>query len=88
MSINEDIGNPVPFDTGVPQGSPLSPCFSSFYTADLLEHYNNAIIQDGYALSLYMYIDDGFLMCISPSLDKNVKILKNELWFIKIWLQK
>jgi retron-type reverse transcriptase len=88
MSINDDIGDPVPFNNGMPQGSPLSPCFSSFYTADLLEHYNNATIQAGYALSLYMYIDDGFLMCISPSLDKNVEILKNELHSINIWLQR
>jgi ribonuclease HI len=87
MSINDDSGAPAPFTTGVPQGSPLSPCFSSLYTADLLDHYDKQVIQNGYTLSLYMYIDDGLLMCISPTLDRNVEVLKNELNFIKLWLK-
>jgi ribonuclease HI len=87
MSINEDVGEPVPFNVGVPQGSPLSPCFSSFYTADLIEYYSDVVVQDGYALSLYMYIDDGFLMCISPSLDHNVSVIRKEIAYINTWLK-
>jgi Reverse transcriptase (RNA-dependent DNA polymerase) len=87
MLINDDSGAPAPFTTGVPQGSPLSTCFSSLYTADLLDHYDNQVIQNGYTLSLYIYIDDGLLMCISLTLDRNVEVLKNELNSIKLWLK-
>jgi hypothetical protein len=54
MSINNYSRALVPFTIGVPQEFPLSPFFSSLYTADLLEHYDNQVIQNGYTLLLYI----------------------------------
>ena len=58
---------------GIPQGDPLSLILSALYLA-LIIHYHFLWDTDKWVNSLF-YVDDGTLVCSSPSLDNNVTLL-------------
>lgn len=58
-----------PIDTGIPQGSPISPILFLIYIRDL---FNSS------AVKFLLYIDDISLTVSSTSFKKNVKILERE----------
>jgi len=87
ISVNDEVGDQEAFTNGVPQGSPLSPVALSLYTADLLDIYDEKVIHDDHSLSLYMFVDDGFLLCTSNSLEKNVTFLTREFKKIMDWMK-
>jgi len=68
-------------DSGVPQGSPLSPTLLSFYTVDLLEEFvgSKVLILPQFSSELVevvMYVDDGSIRATSSSIKINCHILQ------------
>ena len=74
-----------PVKNGIPQGSPISPILTSFYSADLLDIFetptNPIEIPENYVcnhstyVSISMYVDDEKLTVSSYSLDTNKYVL-------------
>jgi Reverse transcriptase (RNA-dependent DNA polymerase) len=71
LRFNGKTSDPFDFDTGTPQGSPVSPVLSTIYTSALLHkmrEWTNA--------SLGMYIDDGVIFacgCTWPEIETTMR---------------
>ena len=68
LSFNGNTEDAKPIDTGIPQGSPISPILFLIYIRDLFLHL------DG--IKPLSYIDDIALIAASTSLRKNIKLLE------------
>lgn len=69
LSFDGQFEETKPVDTGIPQGSPISPIFFLIYIRDLFKSS---------AVRFLSYIDDISLTVNSTSFKKNVKILERE----------
>jgi len=79
---------------GIPQGSPISPILTAFYTANLLEQFQPKQAGQGEPnpdkttdVHLLIYVDDGKLYMSSKSLETNVTHLKEAYNEAKKWLK-
>ena len=70
IKMQEYTAPSSPIQTGIPQGSPVSPILYLFYNADLLEACQT---QDTEAVG---YIDDASILITRPSAPHNCKALK------------
>ncbi|KAF5648576.1 hypothetical protein F52700_892 [Fusarium sp. NRRL 52700] len=77
------ISDPFDLNTGVPQGSPLSPILFLFFAAPLLQRaktYTYGVEVNGkrstVSLSAFAFVDDIYLMAISDSYEANCKGLE------------
>ena len=59
-------------ETGIPQGSPISPILFLFFIADLLDLTNNPVLR----LSATGFVDDVNVLIYSESTEKNCKTLE------------
>jgi len=90
-------GSSKPVKNGIPQGSPVSPILASFYSAGLLE-----VFQDVNALpipehlkatkptntGILMYVDDSKLTVSSTSIASNITLLAETYKIVDQWLWK
>jgi len=81
-------------ENGIPQGSPISPILTAFYTAELLEQFkhntqanHNQNPDKATEVHLLMYVDNGKLYVSSRSLKTNVEKLKEAYNIAEKWLQ-
>ncbi|KAJ3562483.1 hypothetical protein NP233_g9541 [Leucocoprinus birnbaumii] len=91
-------GETKPVKNGIPQGSPVSPILATFYSAGLLDMFENpdtAIqIPDNLkhdkptCVSILMYVDDGKLVVSSRSIDTNNRLLAQAYQVVDQWLWK
>ena len=81
---------------GIPQGSPVSPILAAFYSAELLEMFeehannphNNLPLPDSPTqVTLFVYVDDGMLFVSSRSLDTNIALLRSAYQRTDRWLR-
>jgi hypothetical protein len=70
LKIQEYTAPSAPIQTGIPQGSPVSPILYLFYNADLIEACKT---EDTEAVG---YIDDVSILAVGPSAARNCKTLK------------
>ena len=70
LKLQEYTAPSAPIQTGIPQGSPVSPILYLFYNADLIEACGT---EDTEAVG---YIDDVSILAIGPSTPRNCKNLK------------
>uniref|UniRef100_A0A1L7UN13 Reverse transcriptase n=1 Tax=Fusarium mangiferae TaxID=192010 RepID=A0A1L7UN13_FUSMA len=82
LKLQEYTAPSAPIQTGIPQGSPVSPILYLFYNADLIEACKT---EDTEAVG---YIDDVSILAVGPSAQRNCKILKGihrkaERWAMK-----
>jgi ribonuclease HI len=82
IKLQEYTAPSAPIQTGIPQGSPVSPILYLFYNADLLEACKT---QDTEAVG---YIDDASILAVGPTAPHNCKTLKSihrkaEEWAVK-----
>ena len=79
-------------DIGVPQGLPLSPILSSFYTAPMLDLFSDGkVIFSNMMLTpieLVMYIDDGSIRAVSKSLQINCMVIEEAYNRVHKWMEK
>jgi ribonuclease HI len=71
LKLQEYTAPSVPIQTGIPQGSPVSPILYLFYNADLIEACKT---QETEAVG---YIDDASILAVGPNAQTNCKTLKN-----------
>ena len=87
ICINGCCGAMKPVDNSIPQGSPVSPILSSYYSSELIESFSipsNPTQLDLHAttpsqpspLSIIMYVDDRKLYVSSRSLHTNTLLLQ------------
>jgi ribonuclease HI len=90
-------GEMKPVQSGIPQGSPVSPVLAAFYTAELVEKFriDNTQLEDDdnsttpsapTLTSVIMYVDDGKIYVSSKSLETNVILLKLAYKEVEEWL--
>jgi retron-type reverse transcriptase len=60
-------------ETGIPQGSPVSPILFLFFIADLLDATNNITLR----VSAIGFVDDIYILTYESLIERNYKILKN-----------
>ncbi|KAJ6114107.1 hypothetical protein N7512_007552 [Penicillium capsulatum] len=82
LKLQEFTAPSAPIQTGIPQGSPVSPILYLFYNADLIEACKT---QDTEAVG---YIDDVSTLAVGPTAQRNCKTLKKihrkaEQWAVK-----
>lgn len=82
LKLQEYTAPSVPIQTGIPQGSPLSPILYLFYNADLVEACNTV---DTEAVG---YIDDVSILAVGPSTYHNCKTLKKVHRKAEEWAQR
>lgn len=70
LKLQEYTAPSAPIQTGIPQGSPLSPILYLFYNADLIE----ACKTDN--TEAVGYIDDASILAVGPTAQRNCKTLK------------
>jgi ribonuclease HI len=70
LKLQEYTAPSAPIQTGIPQGSPLSPILYLFYNADLIEACKT---DDTEAVG---YIDDASILAVGPTAQRNCKTLK------------
>ena len=70
IKLQEYTAPSAPIETGIPQGSPVSPILYLFYNADLIEACKTP---DTEAVG---YIDDVSILAIGPTAPRNCKTLK------------
>ncbi|RMJ21223.1 hypothetical protein PHISP_07907 [Aspergillus sp. HF37] len=70
LKLQEYTAPSAPIQTGVPQGSPISPILYLFYNADLIEACKT---QETEAVG---YIDDASILAVGPTAQRNCKTLK------------
>jgi ribonuclease HI len=72
IRLNEHTSAPMDTNTGIPQGSPISPILYLFYNADLLEGCENIRLQT----SPIGYIDDISIIATGNSVEENCRNLE------------
>lgn len=82
LKLLEFTAPSAPIQTGIPQGSPISPILYLFYNADLVETCKT---EDTEAVG---YIDDVSTLAVGPTAQRNCKTLKSihrkaEQWAVK-----
>lgn len=82
IKLQEYTAPSAPIQTGIPQGSPVSPILYLFYNADLLEACKT---QDTEAVG---YIDDASILAVGPSAPHNCKTLKKIHRKAEDWARK
>lgn len=70
LSFNNQTEEFSSINTGIPQGSPISPILFLIYIRDLFTHTNS--------VKVLSYIDDIALTTSSTSLKKNIEVLERE----------
>jgi Reverse transcriptase (RNA-dependent DNA polymerase) len=70
LKLQEYTAPSAPIQTGIPQGSPLSPILYLFYNADLIETCKTENTES------IGYIDDVSILAVGPTPQHNCKILK------------
>jgi ribonuclease HI len=70
LKLQEYTAPLAPIQTGIPQGSPLSPILYLFYNADLIETCKT---ENTEAVG---YIDDASILAVGPTAQRNCKTLK------------
>ena len=70
LKLREYTAPSAPIQTGIPQGSPVSPILYLFYNADLIEACKT---DDTEAVG---YIDDASALAVGPTAQRNCKTLK------------
>jgi hypothetical protein len=70
LKLQEFTAPSAPIQTGIPQGSPVSPILYLFYNADLIEACRT---EDTEAVG---YIDDASILAVGPTAQRNCKTLK------------
>jgi ribonuclease HI len=70
LKLQEYTAPLTPIQTGIPQGSPLSPILYLFYNADLIEACNTENTEG------VGYIDDVGILAVGPTTQRNCKTLK------------
>lgn len=70
LRLQEYTAPSTPIETGIPQGSPLSPILYLFYNADLIDVCQ---AEDSEAVG---YIDDAATLAVGPTTQRNCKTLK------------
>ena len=70
IKLQEYTAPSAPIQTGIPQGSPLSPILYLFYNADLIESCKT---ENTEAVG---YIDDASILAVGPTVQYNCKTLK------------
>ena len=71
LKLQEHTAPSVPIQTGIPQGSPVSPILYLFYNADLIEQCKT------HETEAVGYIDDVSILAVGPNAQSNCKILKS-----------
>ena len=82
LKLPEYTAPSVPIQTGIPQGSPISPILYLFYNADLIEACKT---DDTEAVG---YIDDVSILAVGPSAPRNCKTLKGIHRMAEEWARK
>ena len=82
LKLQEYTAPSAPIQTGIPQGSPLSPILYLFYNADLIEACQT---NDTEAVG---YIDDASILAVGPTVQRNYKILKTIHLRAEIWARQ
>lgn len=70
LKLQEYTAPSAPIQTGIPQGSPLSPILYLFYNADLIEACKTE------ATEAVGYIDEASILAVGPTAQHNCKTLK------------
>ena len=70
LKLQEYTAPSAPIQTGIPQGSPLSPILYLFYNADLIEACKTGNTE------AVGYIDDASILAVGPTAPSNCKTLK------------
>ncbi|KAF5624008.1 hypothetical protein F25303_11644 [Fusarium sp. NRRL 25303] len=79
LKLPQSVSDPFFVNIGVPQGSPLSPLLFLFYTVPLLIMLAEEIkkLDRSYVeVHVFAYMDDTYIMAVSPSYEENCSILK------------
>ncbi|CCT70731.1 uncharacterized protein FFUJ_05556 [Fusarium fujikuroi IMI 58289] len=79
LKLPQSVSDPFLISIGIPQGSRLSPLLFLFYTAPLLIILAEEIkkLDWPYAeVYIFAYVDDTYIMAVSPSYEENCSILK------------
>src|ERR1700744_5977127 len=93
MCLDGMVSEMQPVNTGVPQGSPVSPILANLYTAPLCEQFALAATQFTAGLeddipsvpNVMLYVDDGKIYVSSKSLTTNITILERAYAFCEQW---
>ena len=71
-------------ETGIPQGSPISPILFLFFIADLLDTINNAALRT----SAIGFVDDTYILTYGDSTERNCRTLKRIHEQCEEWARK
>ena len=95
ICIDGRCGPMKPVDNGIPQGSPVSPTLTSFYSSELLEKFAPppepplCVFTPSHPtpINIIMYVDDGKIYVSSTSLQTNIILLQNAYHEVEAWLR-
>ncbi|KAF5593717.1 hypothetical protein FPANT_5083 [Fusarium pseudoanthophilum] len=79
LKLPQSVSDTFFVNIGIPQGSPLSPLLFLFYTAPLLMMLGEEIKKldrPNVEVHVFAYVDDTYLIAVSPSYEENCSILK------------
>ena len=72
VKVYEGETEPMNVETGIPQGSPISPILFLFFVADLLDATNNEALQT----SSFAFVDDTHILTYGGSTERNCRVLE------------